>query len=960
MSGKRTTRQSYVMPVSAPRVGSPSLVPFEVISHRNLTLPRRVTDQSPATADCLTRINSIAGEPEPRRSVRATKGQHTKSFDQLENGPEPPKRRQTKKSTKKAAEKEDKHEEDEEIIRCICGATTQDDDDANEPWIACDKCGAWQHNVCVGMSVFTEDLTKDYFCEQCAPQDHKETLEAIKRGEKPWEDRRQKYEDEKKRKKGGKKGKGKRASDHKDRVSPSAASAKPKPSPTPDVKKEEPAQEPPQKGKRKSRDHSQGPATKQRKVAETQSTPIYPKYSPPNDLPESIPKLEGTRKQAATAIQKSLDSAIDQAEKKKLFTVPEGSTKKQFSERLAIEIERAFQDTHPNTAQNAAQLRTLMFSLKNNLELAVRVLNRTLPPPSFVVMSGEELATKELQRENAEMKARAEKQSILITDEGPRVRRTHKGEEVVESENFSAPIDEAPSQLRQQGIREAAEATGPGAGSGADADASPSTGTSTVGSAGAGAVVTTETTNGDGEQLAPSRRTSSGPLRINTQPSQSPKPSDFDLGKVFSSVRSPSAPHQRRASTQIRSVGPGDDPEVDRLLQDDGNESPPYSPTEDIDPDIIWRGPLTMTNVADIATIARFVGGADLSKVRGIAWKDLIPPLLSVCGRIPEEKAVPYLCGLRYNNQIDLVITSLSPAQPNNEADRKQFLSVIEYFRSKKRYGVVGERKLGNVRDTYLVPVPEGSGPIPEPMQNIGEHLIPQVRTEPMLLMVFVVRDEKQAPLPLDQQRPDGQQSQASTPSHTTPIPPPRHPSMSGPTWSPATPQGSFSNSSLPPPQYSQTPIPPPKIPGQPMQPAPVQPRPTPPAAATQPSAPPPPAFNQDPNINAMRAAQAEGEIKARQVLGPLFGSSTVTFLLPHAARMKEGEWNAVRRCLERDPRAREDLQLLSKLLTEEGNARKNGPSPQTNTPSPGVVQTTLAAAAGPVPDSASAPQPKP
>ncbi|GAP89403.2 putative SPOC domain-containing protein [Rosellinia necatrix] len=891
----------------------------------------------------------MSGEPEPRRSVRATKGQHTKTFDQLENGPEPPKRRQTKKGTKKAAEKEDKHEEDEEIIRCICGATTQDDDDANEPWIACDKCGAWQHNVCVGMSVFTEDLTKDYFCEQCSPQDHKETLEAMKRGEKPWEDRRQKYEDEKKRKKGGKKGKGKRVSDHKERASPSATSTKPKTSsPPPEVKKEDSALEPPSRGKRKPQDHPQGPATKQRKVTESQHTPVYPKYSAPNDLPESIQKLEGTRRQAAMAVQKSLDSAIDQAEKKKLFSLPEGCAKKDLSERLAIEIERAFQDTHPSSSQNAAQLRTLVFSLKNNVELAVRVLNRSLPPPSFAVMSGEELATKELQRENAEMKARADKQSTLVTDDGPRVRRTHKGEEVIEPESFSVGMDDGPSQLRQQGIREAAETKAVGSGTSSRSSASASTGAAV----GPG----TEAASAENEKPAAARRTSSGPLRINTQQSQSPKPSDFDLGKVFSSVRSPSAPHQRKASTQIRSGGPGDDPDVDRLLQDDGNESPPYSPTEDIDPDVIWRGPLTMTNLADIPTIAKFVGGADLSKVRGIAWKDLIPPLLSVCGRIPEEKAVPYLCGLRYNNQVDLVITSLAPAHPNNETDRNQFAGVIEYFTGKKRYGVVGERKLGNVRDTYLIPVLEGSGPIPEPMQNIGDHLIPAVRAEPMLLLVFVVRDEKQHPLPMEQ---SAQQSQASAPSHATPVPPPKHPSISGPSWSPATPQGPFSNSSLAPPQYSQTPIPPPKIPGQPVPAVAPQPRPTPPVIAAQPSAPPPQSLNQDPNINAMRAAQAEGEMKARQVLGPLFGSSTVTFLLPHAARMKEGEWNAVRRCLERDPRARDDLQLLSKLLTEEGNARKNAPSPQTNTPSPGVVQTTLAAAANPVPEAAPAPQPK-
>lgn len=118
---------------------------------------------------------------------------------------------------------------------------------------------------------------------------------------------------------------------------------------------------------------------------------------------------------------------------------------------------------------------------------------------------------------------------------------------------------------------------------------------------------------------------------------------------------------------------------------------------------------------------------------------------------------------------------------------------------------------------------------------------------------------------------------------------------------------------------------------------------------------------NQDQNLTAMRAAQAEGELKARQVLGPLFGSPTVTFLLPHAARMKEGEWSAVRRCFERDAKARDDLQLLSKLLTEEGNnARKNGQLPQPHLASPGVVQKTLAAATASMPQDASqAPQPK-
>ncbi|KAF3061574.1 Transcription factor BYE1 [Daldinia childiae] len=338
-------------------------------------------------------------------------------------------------------------------------------------------------------------------------------------------------------------------------------------------------------------------------------------------------------------------------------------------------------------------------------------------------MTGDQLATKEQQRETAEMKARAEKQSILITEDGPRVRRTHKGEEVVEGDHLTVELDEAPSNLRRKGVREASEAAN------ASNDA------------------TTSSADGVASPMNAGSRSSSSavPLRVDTQVHQhSPRKSDFDIGKVFSSVRSPSVSHQRRASTQVQSAGPGDDPEVDRLLQEDGNESPPYSPTEHIDPDIVWRGPLVMTNVAEVDTVARYAGGADLSKVRNIAWKDLIPPLLTVAGRIAEEKAIPYLCGLRYNNQVDLVITSLSPSHPADPAAQKQFLAVIEYFQSKKRYGVVGEKKLGNVRDTYLVPVAEGDGPIPEPLQNIGDHLIPLKRSEPMLLMIFVYRDERQ------------------------------------------------------------------------------------------------------------------------------------------------------------------------------------------------------------------------
>lgn len=171
-------------------------------------------------------------EPEPRRSVRATKGQH-KALEQLDQPIEAPKRRGGNKKGKKAAPEPE--EPEEEVIRCVCGATEQDED-SGEPWIACDQCGAWQHNICMGMSQYTEDLPKEYYCELCRPDNHKELLSGMAKGERPWEARRKAYEDEKndKKKKGPKKGK-KRTSDLKEDAS---QKSKQSPPPPPEPKKD--------------------------------------------------------------------------------------------------------------------------------------------------------------------------------------------------------------------------------------------------------------------------------------------------------------------------------------------------------------------------------------------------------------------------------------------------------------------------------------------------------------------------------------------------------------------------------------------------------------------------------------------------------------------------------------------------------------------------------------------------
>ncbi|PHH84543.1 hypothetical protein CDD83_1785 [Cordyceps sp. RAO-2017] len=302
----------------------------------------------------------MSGEAEPRRSVRATKGQHTKAFDELEPVAAP-KRRQTKK-TKKAQEQE-QSQEPEEVIRCVCGATEQDED-SGEAWICCETCFVWQHNVCVGMSSFEDEIPENYWCEQCRPQDHKELLDGIAKGEKPWEARRKAHEleeAEKKKRRGGRRARGKRTSDPKEakdakeELEKDTTRSKSKASPTPDASAATPKDKDKKdvaakQGKRKSREDSHdidGKSTKLRRVSERDAVPVAIKYTPPPDLAASIPELPGTRVGPANALKKSLSHVMATMAKSNELDVPDGETEESMAERYALQIERAVFDTHP-------------------------------------------------------------------------------------------------------------------------------------------------------------------------------------------------------------------------------------------------------------------------------------------------------------------------------------------------------------------------------------------------------------------------------------------------------------------------------------------------------------------------------------------------------------------------------------------------------------------------------------
>ncbi|OAQ74273.1 PHD finger domain-containing protein [Pochonia chlamydosporia 170] len=822
----------------------------------------------------------LIGEAEPRRSVRATKGQHTKSFDELEPAVAP-KRRQTKK-TKKAQEK-DQSQEPEEVIRCVCGATEQDED-SGEAWISCETCYAWQHNVCVGVSSFEDEIPENYWCEQCRPEDHKELLAGIAKGEKPWEARRKAHEEEeaeRKKKKGGRKGKGKRTSDSKDELDKDGkAKAKPSPAPEPASKdRKEPAAK---QTKRKSREESQdtdGKSAKLRRVSERDTATGASKYTKPDDLAASISELAPPRSGPAKALKKSISHVLAAIVKDGELKIPEGSTEDSVSEEYALQIERAVFDTHPASKgqkEYNQQIKSLTFNLKNNPEVMHGLLHGVHSPATLAVMTSEQLASAELQKQTAEMRAKAEKQSILYTQEtGPRVRRTHKGEEVVEDETA---LNDAPLPM----------AGGPRKG---DNQHPP--------------LVKRESTGGDHVDLkarSPSLSTAQ----------HSPTQSNFDINKVFSTVKSPTLSQNRRPSAPVLNTnGPGFDPDVDRMLQDE-TESPPYSPTEEShDPDVVWKGSLAMSSIADFQATAKHVGGANFSSFG--PWSKLIPKRMTVAGRIPQQSAIEYLCSLRYSNLTDIVVVSIIPTSAESQ---QEFKSLVDYFISKGRYGVVGNKVAGNVRDTYLVPVPAGDDGHPEFMLNLVDNYIPKTRTEPMLLAVFVYRNE---PDQLKQGKDELTPTPTPQPPSVTASPTPgpggqRSNSMSGPAFSPATPQGPFGQPHHGGPPQSTTPVPIPQPPH--MQ------RPPPQTAVPPPSHSPAPGGGPMTEAQKYQAQQA-GQATAAQVLGEFISVPTVQFLLPQAFQMSRREWEVIKSIYEKDPRARQDLQYLGALLEKEGSEKR-------------------------------------
>ena len=860
-------------------------------------------------------LTQVGRADEPRRSGRATKGQHTKKQETPEAPPKPKGKKGKSKAAKQASTEptpDEDGEEDDSVIRCLCGA---EEDEGGYRMICCDACEVWQHNICMGLPE-EEDLQPDsYYCEQCRPQNHKELLAAMARGEKPWEDRMRQHEEEEKKAKRnrGKKGKGgarqARPSQTASEIVEEPSAAAP-PAAAPPALAAEP-QEDTKKRKFSELESSHGkpgvsenpycdahlfhffrnyvtnspkelPERSVRKTSESlkdsrrrssgikaEASPV-PQQNQPDvqtQLLEEVKQLPKERRSVGDALLKVISDQIRQSSRKGNYRIPDGQTADSMGNHHALRIEYSLFMNHCGTSSTPTQayknqFREINANLKRNPTLLSRILEGSLAPDELSKMSSTDMATEERQKELAAMQEQNEKQATLVEEEKPRMRKTHKGDELIEDDRQTNSVYAPPPPPRRNTEDVAMGNT-------SDSQLSP--------------------VLREHAEIAPQRPT---PVDTTAAAQQRRDSSNFNINNVWSSIQSPteqarplSQPPRRRSSGVPNQQSNGtlqgapqsvDDPEIDRMLRDEPDDEA-YSPADTSGPPGLWRGDVHMNSIARFPATATHVAGADLSDYH--AYTSLLPQLLEVDGRLAKDTADRYLCDLQHSKTSDVSVLSLNLAS-HDPAMKAEFDKLFEYFHERSRYAVVGKPGHEVVRDIYVSPVEAGIGTLPRHLSLLEVNYIEQPVPGRMLLVTIVVKrvDAGQSQTPL-----------APRPSEASPV---NAGPGSAPQAVPGAPQA-VTASGGPVPPY-----------GSPFPPAAQQ-------APTPSHSHPPPASAQPPYPFTMK-----GEERAFRILGAeLFSAPIVASLLGVTPDISEEQLANLKDLMEKNPETRESIDALGKVL---------------------------------------------
>lgn len=466
--------------------------------------------------------------------------------------------------------------------------------------------------------------------------------------------------------------------------------------------------------------------------------------TPQKELVISIDELrnEGRRNIANFMKMRLVDRANSLVTENELVLLEDQEVEK-FCEKLALQVEHQvyllFFNEGELSADYSKKARSIAYNINANVSLSDELLKGGLEPGRLAHMTSDEMASKELKELMQKVRLESEKYNTLITETGPRIRRTHKGEELVgevkEEEDTTAQDD---SLLTPNSFPRRSDST----------DEPPTSATKSP-SAAVEMVESPITMPGNHYDELP---------RSPSAPGNRPPPTDlekgrqFDIENVWNHIEAPDPDHtprpMRPAQVQVvtRETDLKIDKDIDMLLKDDDvDATPPYSPASAMSDDHYsprheeeeeeWRGRVEMNGIASLSATAALVGGPEY--VSSAKWSDLLAEVLQIDGRIKHDRATEYLCGQKFSKSSSLIMVSLAPT---DGVAQTEFKKLFDYFKERDRYAVVGKHSLKCIKDLYIVPVDvQDSLPdwfnVLDPPSRIPE----TVRQGKLLIVIFVV-----------------------------------------------------------------------------------------------------------------------------------------------------------------------------------------------------------------------------
>lgn len=310
----------------------------------------------------------------PRRSTRKTKG--------------------VNKKLEKEYELEDKTSgtgtPDNEVVRClVCGTTdlNYDSDTDDRVMVQCDDCDTWQHAQC--MLGREKRLPKKYKCEECDPSKYPDLKLAIPYAEY----RKERFGDEE----------------------------------DPEVKEED--VEEPEEPEEPGDDSEDDPIEKPKHAIESDEE-VYVR---------PIKRKRKTKKEKRVdASTKARESAIKQFVAKFRLKRPNGDADK-WGEDLEEALFKAFPPVGIEAVSKdyLGKFRTLLYNL-GNAELMDKIEQLEYDFDAVVKLRPDQMMADKIKKIASEVKKQSFKQTILHnTEEKVKIRRTHRGEEIIEEPEFN-------------------------------------------------------------------------------------------------------------------------------------------------------------------------------------------------------------------------------------------------------------------------------------------------------------------------------------------------------------------------------------------------------------------------------------------------------------------------------------------------------------------------------------------